>query len=173
MVAMPAPRNISTMPRIRARHACHRHREVILPRTTWTFQVAPDAGCALRTGGPSDMLRRLCHCGFTPRACIAAEFGHTAPRDAQGDDDGDRDAFKFGANLERTLITSGNRWSSNGPRTSCRSGCVLKSNISEVRIDEKHIFTSKPIFNQPHSSFAYFEHNKQQQKTQYPLFAYF
>lgn len=70
IVAIPAPRNISTMPRISARQACHRHRDVILPRTTCTFQVAPDAGWALRTGGPSDMFRRLCHCGFTPRACI-------------------------------------------------------------------------------------------------------
>lgn len=61
---------ISTSPKTSARHACQRHREVILPRTTWTFHVAPDAGHARRTGPPSEIFCRLCHFP-TPRACIA------------------------------------------------------------------------------------------------------
>lgn len=77
IVAMPAPRNISNMPRIRARQACHRQRDVILPRTTCTFHVAPEAGCARRTGGPSDMFLRLCHCDFEARAwCMPIAIHH-------------------------------------------------------------------------------------------------
>lgn len=48
-------------------HACHKQRDVILPRTTWTFHVAPEAGCARRTG-PTVISRRL-FLG-APRACI-------------------------------------------------------------------------------------------------------
>lgn len=69
MVAIPAPIIISTRPKASARHACQRQRDVILPRTTWTFHVAPDAGHARRTG-PSEIFCRLCHFP-TPRACIA------------------------------------------------------------------------------------------------------
>lgn len=96
MVAIPAPTNIRKTPNASARHACHKHLEVIFPRTTCTFHVAPenekqkqilnqsdqikaiskvifllpDAGQALRTG-PNEIFRRLCHFVATPRACIS------------------------------------------------------------------------------------------------------
>lgn len=94
IVAIPAPTNIKKIPNASARQACHKHLEVIFPRTTWTFHVAPEkgkqifhnqniqfklwkkdfplpeAGQALRTG-PNDIFRRLCHFVATPRACIS------------------------------------------------------------------------------------------------------
>ena len=69
IVAIPAPRNIKTNPKTSARQACHKQRDVIFPRTTCTFHVAPDAGQARRTGGPNDVFLRLWHC-TTPRGCI-------------------------------------------------------------------------------------------------------
>lgn len=79
IVAIPAPNIISKIPNIRALQACHKHREVIFPRTTCTFHVAPDAGCARRTGGPNDIFLRLCHCDC-PRACIPPTKGGTKTR---------------------------------------------------------------------------------------------
>lgn len=46
------------MPRTRALHACHKQREVILPRITSTFHVAPEAGWARRRG-PSELILRI------------------------------------------------------------------------------------------------------------------
>lgn len=70
MVAIPAPITIRTNPKANARHACHRHLDVIFPRTICTFHVAPDAGQARRTGPPNEIFRRLCHFAATPRAYI-------------------------------------------------------------------------------------------------------
>lgn len=72
MVAMPAPMTIKRKPMASAWHACHKHFDVILPRTTCTFHEAPDAGHARRTG-PNDIFRCDCHLVtwlpriFTPR----------------------------------------------------------------------------------------------------------
>ncbi|TMW39684.1 hypothetical protein DOY81_015235 [Sarcophaga bullata] len=55
---MPAPTSSNVTPNIRARHACHRHFEDILPRTTCTFHVAPEAGWARRKL-PRECLRRV------------------------------------------------------------------------------------------------------------------
>lgn len=71
MVAMEAPITIKSIPTINARQACQRHAVDIFPRTTWTFQVAPLAGCALLNGP----LSTCCcfHCD-PPLTCITVEL---------------------------------------------------------------------------------------------------
>ncbi|KAH1008577.1 hypothetical protein HUJ05_009122 [Dendroctonus ponderosae] len=49
IVAIAAPRSISSRPRLNALQAFHKHFPFTLPRTTWTFHCAPEAGWALRT----------------------------------------------------------------------------------------------------------------------------
>lgn len=75
MVAIPAPIIIRTNPNASARHACHKHLEVIFPRTICTFHDAPEAGHA-RLTGPNEIFRRLCHFAATPRAYILCVSNH-------------------------------------------------------------------------------------------------
>ena len=92
---MPAPSTIKISPRTSALHACHRQREVILPRITSTFQVAPEAGWARRRG-PNEVFRLIPGIGvivlysvwgvalLEEAAAVALVMGHAAAPGVDG-----------------------------------------------------------------------------------------
>lgn len=82
MVAIPAPSTIKINPRTSALHACHKQRDVIFPRITSTFQVAPEAGWA-RLNGPSEFFLRIPGVG----AMVLYSVNITAAAAAVGDVD--------------------------------------------------------------------------------------